>query len=69
MYHVCGLQERCYSGNRNEDRFVVAVMSHDDIVGHVRSVNNFTLGASSSIEVAYYVRSLGILSTKETFII
>ena len=54
--------------NRNEDRFVVAVMSHDDIVGHVRSVNNFTLGASSSIEVAYYVRSLGILSTKETFV-
>ena len=54
--------------NRNKDRFVVAVMSHDDIVGHVCSVNNFTLGASSSIEVAYYVRSLGILSTKETFV-
>ena len=49
MYHVCGLQERCYSADRNEDRFVVAVMSHNDIVGHVRSVNNFTLGASSSI--------------------
>ena len=32
--------------NRNEDRFVVAVMSHNDIVGHVHSVNN---GASSSI--------------------
>ena len=52
--------------NRNKDRFVVAVMSHDDIVGHVRSVNNFTLGASPSIKVAYYVRSLEILSTKET---
>ena len=51
--------------NRNEDRFVVAVPSHDDIVGHICSVNNFTLGASSSIEVAYYMRSLGILSTKE----
>ena len=50
--------------NRNEDRFVVAVMSHGDIVGHVRSVNNFTLGTSSSIEIAYFVRSLGILSTK-----
>ena len=40
VYHVirrCGLQERFYFVNRNEDRFAVAVMSHDDIVGHIPS--------------------------------
>ena len=28
-------QERFYSVNRNEDRFAIAVMLHDDIVGYV----------------------------------
>ena len=42
-------QERFYPVNRNEDRFAVVV---------TRSLNNFTLGVSSSINC---VRSLGIL--------